>query len=56
MIHFICEKEVSTCQRKEKQQNKIGQNLSLGRKRKEKKRARRKRSPDLKDNSPERLR
>jgi hypothetical protein len=56
MIHFICEKEVSTCRRKEKQQNKIGQNLSLGRRRKEKKRARRKSLPDLKDNSPERLR
>jgi hypothetical protein len=56
MVQFICEKEVSTCRRKEKQQNKIGQNLSLGRRRKEKKHARRKSLPDLKDDSPERLR
>jgi len=56
MSHFICEKEVGTCGRKEKQQNKIGQSLSLGRRRKEKRRARRKSSTDLKDRNPDRLR
>jgi len=56
MSHFICEKEVVTCGRKEKQENEIGQNLSLGRRRKEKRRARRKSLPDLKDRNPDRLR
>ena len=56
MHHFFCEREIGTCERKEKHESKIGKNLSLGRRRKEKKRARRKSLPDLKDNSPERLR
>jgi hypothetical protein len=45
-----------TCGRKEKQANEIGKNLSLGKRKREKKLARRKSSPDLKDNSPDRLR
>lgn len=55
MSHLICEKKVGTCGRKEKQENEIGQNLSLGRRRKEKRRARRKSLPDLKDRNPDRL-
>jgi len=45
-----------TCGIKEKQESEIGQNLSLGKRKKEKRLARRKSSPDLKDNSPDRLR
>ena len=56
MSHFFYEKEVVTCGKKEKQANEIGQNLSLGKRKKEKRIARRKNSPDLKDNSPDRLR
>jgi hypothetical protein len=52
----MCEKEVITWGRKEKQQNEIGQNLSLGRRRKEKRRARRKSLPGLKDGNPDLLR
>jgi hypothetical protein len=55
MSHFICEKEVGTCGRKEKQQNKIGQNLNLGRRRNEKRRAKRKSLPDLNANDPDKL-
>jgi hypothetical protein len=56
MSHFICEKEVVTCGRKEKHQNEIGQNLSLGRRRKEKRHAKRKRVTDSKDIELDRLR
>jgi len=54
--HFIYEKEKVTCGRKEKQENKIGENLSLEKRKKEKMPARRKNSPELKDNSQDRLR
>jgi hypothetical protein len=56
MSHFFYEKETVTCGRKEKQENKIGENLSLEKRKKEKRPARRKNSPELKDNSQERLR
>jgi hypothetical protein len=56
MSYFFCEKEGGTCGRKEKQDNKIGQNLSLGRRRRETINARRKSLLDLKGNSPDRLR
>ena len=55
MSYFFCEKGGGTCGRKEKQDNKIGQNLSLRRRRRETISARRKSLLDLKDNSPERL-
>ena len=45
-----------TCGRKEKQEHKIGQNLSLEKRKKEKRPARRKNSPEMKDNSQDRLR
>jgi hypothetical protein len=45
-----------TCGRKEKQENEIGGNLSLGKREKEKRPARRKNSPEMKDNSQDRLR
>jgi len=48
--------EEGTCGRKEKQESEIGENLSLGKRKKEKTPARRKSSPDLKDNSPDRFR
>jgi hypothetical protein len=44
------------CGRKEKQEKEIGENLSLGKRKKEKRPARRRNSPDLKGNSPDRLR
>lgn len=56
MSHFFYEKETVTCGRKEKQEKEIGENLSLGKREKEKRPARRRNSPDLKDNSPDRLR
>jgi hypothetical protein len=56
MSHFKCEKEVVTWGGKEKQQNEIGQNLSLRKRRKEKRHARRKSLPGLKDGNPDRLR
>jgi hypothetical protein len=56
MSHFFYEKETVTCGRKEKQENKIGENLSLEKRKKEKRPARRKNSPELKDNSQDRLR
>ncbi len=45
-----------TCGRKEKQEYKIGENLSLEKRKKEKRHARRKNSPEMKDNSQDRLR
>ena len=45
-----------TCGRKEKQEYKIGENLSLRRRRRETISARRKNSPERKDNSPDKLR
>jgi len=45
-----------TCGRKEKQENEIGENLSLEKRKKEKRPARRKDSPELNDNSPDRPR
>jgi hypothetical protein len=45
-----------TCGRKEKQENEIGGNLSLEKRKKEKRPARRKNSPEMKDNSQDRLR
>ena len=56
MSRFFCKKEEGTCGRKEKQESEIGENLSLGKRKKEKTPARRKSSPELKDNSPDRLR
>jgi hypothetical protein len=56
MSHFFYEKETVACGRKEKQENEIGENLSLERRKKEKRPARRKNSPELKDNSQDRLR
>ena len=55
MSHFFYEKETVICGRKEKQEYKIGENLSLRRRRRETISARRKSLPDLKDNSPGRL-
>jgi hypothetical protein len=49
-------KEKRTCGRKEKQESEIGQDLSLGKRKKEKNLARRKSWADLKNNSPDRLR
>jgi len=46
---------VVTCGRKEKHQNKIEHDLNLGRRRKEKRNARRKSVRDLADSSPDRL-
>jgi hypothetical protein len=51
MSHFFYERETLKCGRKEKQENEIGQNLSLEKRKKEKRPARRKSSPDLKDNN-----
>ncbi len=45
-----------TCGRKEKQENKIEENLSLEKRKKEKMPARRRNSIGLKDNSPDKLR
>ncbi len=45
-----------TCRRKEKQENKIGENLSLEKRKKEKMPASRKNSTELKDNSQDKLR
>ena len=45
-----------TCGRKEKQESKIGGNLSLEKRKKEKTPARRKNSTELKDNSQDKLR
>jgi len=56
MRHFFCEKETVTCERKEKQENKTGENLSLEKRKKEKTPARRKNLPELRDNSQDRLR
>jgi hypothetical protein len=44
------------CGRKEKQESEIGQSLSLGKRKKEKRLERRKSSPDLKDNNQDVLR
>ncbi len=56
MSHFFYEKETVTCGRKEKQENEIGENLSLEKRKKEKRPARRKNSPEMKDSSQDRLR
>ena len=56
MSHFFYEKETVICGRKEKQEYKIGENLSLRRRRRETISARRKSLPELKDNSQDRLR
>jgi hypothetical protein len=56
MSHFFYEKETVACGRKEKQENEIGENLSLEKRKKEKRPARRKNSPELKDRSQDRLR
>jgi hypothetical protein len=56
MSHFFYEKETVTCERKEKQEYKIGENLSLEKRKTEKMPARRKNSPEMKDNSQDRLR
>ena len=56
MSHFFYEKETVTCGRKEKQENKIGENLSLEKRKKETRPARRKNSPELKDNNQDKLR
>ena len=45
-----------TCGRKEKLENVIGENLSLEKRKKEKRPARRKNSPEMKDDSQDRLR
>jgi hypothetical protein len=56
MGHFFYEKETVTCGRKEKLENEIGENLSLEKRKKEKRPARRKNSPEMKDDSQDRLR
>ena len=56
MSHFFYEKETVTWGRKEKQENEIGENLSPEKRKKEKRPARRKNSPEMKDNSQDRLR
>jgi hypothetical protein len=56
MSHFFYEKETVRCERKEKQENEIGENLSLEKRKKEKRPAKRKNSPEMKDNSQDRLR
>jgi len=56
MDHFFYEKETLICGRREKQENKIGENLSLEKRKIEKMPARRKNSTELKGNSPDRLR
>jgi hypothetical protein len=43
------------CERKEKQENEIGQNLSLEKRGKGKMPANRKNSPEMKDNNPDKL-
>jgi hypothetical protein len=53
---FFYEKEMVTCGRKEKQESEIAQSLSLGKRKSEKRLARRKNSPDLKDNNQDVLR
>jgi hypothetical protein len=53
---FFHKKEKGKWERKEKQESEIGGNLSLGKRKKEKRFARRKSSPDLKGKSPDRLR
>jgi len=56
MSRFFYEKETVKCGRKEKQENEIGQNLSLEKRKKEKRLARRKNKRELKDNSQDSLR
>jgi hypothetical protein len=56
MSHFFYKKETVTCERKEKQEYKIGENLSLEKRKKEKMPARRKNSPETKDNNQDKLR
>jgi hypothetical protein len=45
-----------TCGRKEKQENEIGQNLSLEKRKKDKMRARRRNWPEMKGNNPDKRR
>jgi hypothetical protein len=45
-----------TCGRKEKQEKEIGQNLSLEKRKKDKMHARRKNSPEMKGNNPDKRR
>jgi hypothetical protein len=52
---FFFEKEAATWVVEGKQDRKIGQNLDLRRRRKEKRSVRRRSLPDLKDESPDRL-
>jgi hypothetical protein len=56
MSHFFYEKEMVACGRKEKQESEIGQSLSLEKRKNEKRLARKKNSPDLKDNNQDVLR
>jgi hypothetical protein len=56
MSRFFYEKEKLTCGRKEKQENKTGENLSLEKRRIERTPANRKNSTELKDNRQDRLR
>jgi len=56
MSRFFYEKENVTCGRKEKQENAIGENLSLEKRKKEKRTARRRNKRELKDNSQDSLR
>jgi len=56
MSHFFYEKETVTCGRKEKQEYKIGKNLSLEKRKKEKRPARRRNKRELKDNIQDSLR
>jgi hypothetical protein len=55
MTHFF-EETMVTCGRKEKQENKIGGNLSLEKRKREKTPARRRNSTELKDNWPDKAR
>jgi hypothetical protein len=52
--YFFCQRR-KRYGRKEKQEYKIGQNLSLCRRKKEKRNVRRKSLPDLNDNDPDKL-
>ena len=56
MSHFFYEKETVICGRREKQENEIGENLSLEKRKKEKRTARRRNKRELKDNSQDSLR
>ena len=53
---FLYEKERMRCGRREKLENAIGGNLSLEKRKRETRPARRRNSPEMKDDSPDRLR